>query len=131
MDLRDLDGTCIVLVSHEGQDVLGMCDRICMLRNGKLSKKYSPEDVYYHFKTQVQGALFGPVNQLKLETETLLFRPDEYKIVDKGGHPIRFIRSVFVGGLYHNYFEGPLQERILLYAFEPLAQLTAIEICKK
>ncbi|MEN9699808.1 MAG: hypothetical protein RLZZ301_1006 [Bacteroidota bacterium] len=131
MDLRDLDGTSIVLVSHEGQDVLGMCDAICMLRNGKLSKKFSPENVYYHFKTQVQGALFGPVNQLKLTEHNILFRPDEYKIASNGGHPLRFIRSVFVGGLYHNYFEGPQHERILLYAFEPLAHIHAIEICKK
>ena len=42
MDLRDEEDTGIILVSHEGQDVLGLCDHICILQNGKLSKKQKP-----------------------------------------------------------------------------------------
>lgn len=130
--LREEENTTIVLVSHEGQDVLGLCDSICILKNGVLSKKYKPEFLYYHFSNLQQARLFGPVNVLKLEDSTILFRPDEYiTSVSKDAIPVQFIRSIFVGGLYHNYFHTVNGERIVLYQFQPLNDTRGIEIIKK
>lgn len=130
MDLRDSENTGIVLVSHEGQDVLGLCDHICILQNGKISKKYLPETLYYHYAAPDKARLFGPLNTLKWNDKIEHFRPDEYQISEKG-IPLTFDRAVFVGGFYHNYFHTALKERILLYAFEPLTQLSHIEIQRK
>ena len=130
MDLRDAENTGIVLVSHEGQDVLGLCDHICILQNGKISKKYIPETLYYHYTAPDKARLFGPLNTLKWNDQLEHFRPDEYQI-SQTGIPLNFERAVFVGGFYHNYFRSALNERILLYAFEPLTQISHIEIKRK
>jgi len=130
MDLRDEEDTGIILVSHEGQDVLGLCDHICILQNGKLSKKLKPEDVYYHYKAPERARLFGPLNTLKINDELIHFRPDEYN-VSAIGVRVQFEKAMFVGGLYHNYMRSSNNERILLYAFEKLTEIKAIEIRKK
>jgi len=130
MDLRDEEDTGIILVSHEGQDVLGLCDHICILQNGKLSKKYKPQEVYYHYKAPERARLFGPLNTLKINDELVHFRPDEYRIA-QNGIEVQFEKALFVGGLYLNYMRSAHQERILLYAFDPLTEIKAIEIFKK
>ena len=110
--------------------MLGLCDHICILQNGKLSKKYKPEEVYYHYKAPERARLFGPLNTLKMDEELLHFRPDEYK-VSTSGIAVRFEKALFVGGLYHNYVRSEHNERLLLYAFEKLTEIQAIEIHKK
>jgi hypothetical protein len=44
---------------------------------------------------------------------------------------VRFEKALFVGGLYHNFVRSKNMERILLYAFEKLTDIQAIEIHKK
>jgi ABC-type sulfate/molybdate transport systems ATPase subunit len=130
--LREEEQTTIVLVSHEGQDVLGLCDSICILKNGNLSKKYKPEFLYYHYSNVQQARLFGPVNVIQQNEKTVLFRPDEYRISSSdNGIPVEFMRSIFVGGLYHNYFKTEQGTTIVLYQFERLNDTTRIEINKK
>ena len=130
--LREEENTTIVLVSHEGQDVLGLCDAICMLKNGLLSKKYKPEFLYYHYSNVQQARLFGPVNSIKIGETTLLFRPDEYQeSTSKNAIPVIYTRSIFVGGLYHNYFKTSNGDNIVLYQFHRLNDTRGIEIVKK
>ncbi|MEY4659531.1 MAG: hypothetical protein RJB36_1297 [Bacteroidota bacterium] len=130
--LREEEETTIILVSHEGQDVLGLCDSICILKNGNLSKKHQPEFLYYNYSNVQQARLFGPVNVVSHGDTTLLFRPDEYRIsTNDNGIPVTFLRSIFVGGLYHNYFQTENGALIILYQFERLNDTTRIEIVKK
>jgi hypothetical protein len=63
-------------------------------------------------------------------SELLHFRPDEYKLSNTG-IAVQFEKAMFVGGLYHNYVRSNNNERLLLYAFEKLTEIKAIEICKK
>lgn len=130
MDLRNEEDTGIILVSHEGQDVLGLCDHICILQNGKLTKKFRPEEVYYHYKAPERARLFGPLNTLKIGEKLLHFRPDEYKIAS-AGIEVHFEKALFIGGLYHNFVRSNNNERLLLYAFDKLTDIQAIEIHKK
>ena len=95
-----------------------------------MTKKYRPEEVYYHYKAPERARLFGPLNTLKNGEELLHFRPDEYKIT-QSGIEVRFEKALFVGGLYHNFVRSKNMERILLYAFEKLTDIQAIEIHKK
>jgi len=72
------------------------------------------------------------VNAIKQEEETILFRPDEYRVSSaKDALAVEFIRSIFVGGLYHNYFQTETGETIVLYQFERLNDTRGIEIVKK
>jgi len=70
------------------------------------------------------------LNTLKINDELIHFRPDEYN-VSAIGVRVQFEKAMFVGGLYHNYMRSSNNERILLYAFEKLTEIKAIEIRKK
>ncbi len=129
LNIRDKEGVSIVLVSHEGQDVLGLCDSICLLRNGLLSKKYSPTELYY--KNNPQAFLFGPLNSIEIKGEKITFRPDEYQISDSKGIHLSYIRSIFVGSLYHNYFRTDKQEEIILYSFDKQHDIRYIRLTSK
>jgi ABC-type sulfate/molybdate transport systems ATPase subunit len=37
--IRAQEQLSIVIVSHDGQDILGVSDTVCILKNGKLSAK--------------------------------------------------------------------------------------------
>ena len=129
LNIRDKEGVSIVLVSHEGQDVLGLCDSICLLRNGLLSKKYSPTELYY--KNNPQAFLFGPLNSIEIKGVKITFRPDEYQISDSKGIHLSYIRSIFVGSLYHNYFRTDKQEEIILYSFDKQHDIRYILLTSK
>lgn len=120
LKIREEEGTAIILVSHDGQDVLGLCDSICILNNGILSKKKSAESVYYDSKNPQIAQLFGPLNKITLEEETHFFRPDEYELSSSEGIEISFQRAVFVGGFYYNYFTNKLGESLILYSLTKL-----------
>ena len=131
LNLRDKEGVSIILVSHEGQDVLGLCDAICLLRNGALSKKYKPTELYYKHKNNPHAYLFGPLNVIENNGKKIVFRPDEYKICDSNGIYLSYIRSIFVGSLYHNYFETEKQEEIILYSFDKQHDIRYIQLTSK
>ena len=131
LNLRDKEGVSIILVSHEGQDVLGLCDAICLLRNGALSKKYKPTELYYKHKNNPQAYLFGPLNIIENNGEKQVFRPDEYQICDSNGIHLSYIRSIFVGSLYHNYFITDKQEEIILYSFDKQHDTRYIQLISK
>jgi len=131
LNLRDKEGVSIILVSHEGQDILGLCDAICLLRNGALSKKYKPTELYYKHKNNPQAFLFGPLNSIEIKGEKITFRPDEYQICDSNGIHLSYIRSIFVGSLYHNYFITDKQEEIILYSFDKQHDTRYIQLISK
>jgi iron(III) transport system ATP-binding protein len=131
LNLRDKEGVSIILVSHEGQDVLGLCDAICLLRNGSLSKKYKPRELYYKYKNNPHAFLFGPLNIINLKGEKIVFRPDEYEITDSKGIKLTHKRSIFVGSFYHNYFTTENHEEIILYSFDKEYDIRYIRITSK
>ena len=131
LNLRDKEGVSIILVSHEGQDVLGLCDAICLLRNGSLSKKYKPRELYYKHKNNPHAFLFGPLNTINLKSEKIVFRPDEYEITDSKGIKLTYKRTIFVGSFYHNYFTTENQEEIILYSFDKQHDIRYIRITSK
>lgn len=128
MSIRQKESISILLVSHDPQDILGLCDSICFVRNKKISRKYSPKGLYYNLRNIQVARLFGPLNIIEHNGEEIRFRPDEFKKsnVEKGIE-VDFIESKFFAGLYHSYFSKG-QATIVLYAFEPLFNLKYIEI---
>jgi ABC-type sulfate/molybdate transport systems ATPase subunit len=84
LQIRETEEMAILLVSHDGQDVLGLCDSVCFLQNGKLSKKKKAEQVYYDCSNLNLARLLGPVNSIEFNGEQINFRPDEYEITEDG-----------------------------------------------
>lgn len=133
LELRRIRKTSIILVSHDGTEVLGLSDSIYMLKNGQLIKKGSPIQVYFKPKTQEEAKIFGPINSVKINNKRILFRPNEYsleEINEKEGLKVQFLNSIFVGSFFENYFLTEKKEKIVLFDFKILKDVTKIFISK-
>jgi iron(III) transport system ATP-binding protein len=129
--IREEENTGILLVSHDEHDILGLCDKVCILKNGLLSKKQLPEELYYNLSNVNQSSIFGHINHITHANEKIIFRPDEYEIISQNGIPVQFIRSIFAGGYYENIFLTSNQERIVLYHSDKLTNVSEINVRRK
>ena len=129
LKLRNEENMSIIIVSHDGQDVLGLSDFIYFLNNGKLSARKTPFNSYYNLKHLGNSKLFGIVNQISLNGKNLRFRPDEYEEANR--IDIRYETSILLGTHYLNYFSSGRTEQIILSSSIPLKKLTSIRIKKK
>ena len=130
VQLKQKENIAIILVSHDPQDILGLCDNITFLRNGKLSKKRSPKEIYYQLKNKAIAQMFGPYNEIEFEGSIQTFRPDEYELSEKSEIEVEFQYALFMGGFYQSYmkYKGHL---IVLFAKDPLIDVKYIQIKKK
>jgi len=129
--IREEEKTGILLVSHDEHDILGLCDSVCLLKNGVLSKKQLPEELYYDLSNVNQASIFGYVNCILQNDEKILFRPDEFEINNRGDIPVRYIRSIFAGGYYENVFTTNSHERIILKHSDKLINVSHINVRRK
>lgn len=130
-NLREEENTGILLVSHDEQDVLGLSDKVCILKNGNLSRMQSPEELFYNLAKLNEAELLGTVNSIIINGEKIRFRPDEYEINHKSGIPVKFIRSIFAGGYYDNIFLTEKNERFVLLSTEKLEKVAFINVRRK
>jgi ABC-type multidrug transport system ATPase subunit len=131
LKLREKENLTIILVSHEGQDVLGLSDAIYFLNKGKLSPRKTSFNAYYQLGHLSNAMLLGIVNMTKIEGEKIRFRPDEYKISSKGNLALQYDYTVFLGSMYLNYFFDELQETIILSSAEPFSKDIRVSIQSK
>ncbi|MEJ6589526.1 MAG: ABC transporter ATP-binding protein [Crocinitomicaceae bacterium] len=131
LKLRREENLTIILVSHEGQDVLGLSDVIYFLNKGKMSSKKTPFNAYYQLNHLRNALLLGIVNQISVDKRKIRFRPDEYEISAKGEHMLEFESSLFLGHYYLNYFMGAGDETIILSSTEPFRESFKINIVNK
>ncbi len=131
LKLRKEENLTIILVSHEGQDVLGLSDVIYFLNKGKLSSKKTPFNAYYQLGHLKNALLLGIVNQLSINDKKIRFRPDEYEISEQKGIALEFESSLFLGYYYLNYFLGPCNETVILSSTTPYSKNFKIKILNK
>ncbi len=129
LKLRSEENLTIIIVSHDGEDVLGLSDYIYFLNNGKLSSKKTPFNAYYNLRHLSQSKLFGVVNQISIEKKKIRFRPDEYKV--SGPVDVCFEYFIFFGNYYLNYFKSKNKEQIILSSDTPLENVQNISVKKK
>ena len=109
----------MVIVSHDGSDLLSISDKIIHLKKGKISKKRSPEEIYFGPKNKEEAELFGFWNRIGLNDEYVYFRPSQYQIVQANGIVLESITSFFKG----SYFENECSSKVgnfVLHSFNPL-----------
>ena len=131
LKLKEKEGVAMVIVSHDGQEILGVSDSICILKNGRLSRKKNRIEAYYNSSSKIDALFFGPINSIVLNGKRVLFRPDEYKQNSSGAISLSFVRAVFLGSIYYNYFYTLAKEELVLIIINPLNNTTAIDIDKK
>lgn len=131
LKLREKENLTIILVSHEGQDVLGLSDAIYFLNKGKLSPRKTPMNAYYQLGHLGNAMLLGIVNQTNIDGEKIRFRPDEYQISSKGNLNLQYDYTVFLGALFLNYFFDPAMGTIILSSAEPFSKNLKISVESK
>ncbi len=134
LKLQKTRNMSLVLVSHDGAEVLGLSDRIYLLKKGTIVRVGKPRDFYYKPKTLEDAKLFGPVNSVRIGEKRFFFRPDEYVLDGNemdAGLSVCFQQSLFTGPVYDNYFLTDSGEQVLLKSFNSLHDVKSIWIRKK
>jgi iron(III) transport system ATP-binding protein len=62
--LKEKERLCIILVSHDAQDMLGICNHMAFLAKGKLSRFFDPMERYWNLKNLREARWFGEVNTI-------------------------------------------------------------------
>lgn len=129
--LAKLRNMGVILVTHNGVEALSWSDRILVMRNGKLTSKYSPRQAYFKPKSLFEGRFFGELNSIYINEKQVLFRPMEYSLeFSEGKHKleVEWKYSNFKGPYSANYFELNNGKEIVLYANQELTMTKEIYV---
>lgn len=128
-ELNEVRKTGIVLVSHDGAEMMGFVKEVVHLQDGKIQRKCTVEEMYFDPESTHQASLLGLINRVKTDRGEVLFRPSEYRI--GGTLPLEFSHAFDTGVVVFNYFRTESGEEIVLSAASELAEVTSIEIEKR
>lgn len=128
--LNAIRNTTIVLVSHDGAEMMGFVDEVMHLSEGAIQRKATANDMYYHPENERQAMLMGMVNRVEVNGKETLFRPTEYSLQD-ASFPVKFESSFDTGIVVFNYFSTETNDRIVLSSTAAMNEVTAIRIQKR
>lgn len=134
MALKKVRKTAFVLVTHDGQEVLSLADKIAFFSDGKILRTDTPEAFYYAPRDAYEGLFFGDLNVIRKNRKTTLFRPVEFSLDTENEEEVldvKFLRKSFCGPHYENHFRISQKESIVLYHKESMENVTKVRIDKK
>lgn len=134
LKLKKIRKTSFMLVTHDGEEVLSLADRILFFNEGKILRIDTPENFYFHPTNEFEGLFFGDLNAVVINKEKILFRPIEFELSADEANvqlEVKFMKSIFFGSYYKNYFQTKKRETIILYHIESLSHVEKIGIKKK
>lgn len=126
LKLRDVRGVAIILVTHNGAEAMAMCNVIHFLNETRITRSATAKEFYYSPTNVFEGAFFGEINAIVINRKRVLFRPNQYTLqgTEETEIPIRFVRSIFQGSYYANYFKTSKREDVVLFSSEVLSETT-------
>ncbi|MGV3630403.1 MAG: ATP-binding cassette domain-containing protein [Bacteroidota bacterium] len=80
LDLRRIRKTTLIIVSHDGQEILHLAEQIAYFRNGSFARLDSPRNFYLAPASYEEGLFFGELNRIKSGRKEILFRPGQYDL---------------------------------------------------
>lgn len=117
----------IILVSHDGSEMMGFVDTILHLEKGSIKRVSEASEMYYHPDSIEQGALMGEINEIEWKGNKLLFRPSSYSL-EEPNMKITFKKSVDLGLMVLNHFLTENNEVIILSSREEMNCITKVRI---
>jgi iron(III) transport system ATP-binding protein len=126
-ELNTIRKTAIVLVSHDGAEMMGFVDSIMHLANGGIKRIAPAHEMYYHPDSLIQGELMGIINCVEIEGEEVLFRPSAYSL-KAPNLKLNFQNSFNSGLLVFNYFKTENEKEVVLTSNASMDKVTAIRI---
>ena len=131
IDLKNKTNISIIIVSHDGTDLLSICDKIVHLKNSKFGKQKKPKEFYYNPRSIQEALLFGHWNVLRFPDKKICFRPNQYSLSIDGDNcvDVVFKHSIFKGFYTENFFSTSHGD-IILYDLKELSDIKKIKIEK-
>ena len=134
LSLKFQKGLSVIIVSHNGEEILSVSDKVIHFENGSVKRIDTPVNFYNNPESLNEALLFGAVNELNISDETILFRPNAYSILssnkdNKREVNLSFIGAQFGGAFYLNYFYCG-DKKIVLYADYVMDDIKSIYIIK-
>jgi len=129
--LKEIRSTSFIIVTHNGDEILGLCDEAIYMKNGRIKRKTTPNNFYKKPKSIEEAEFFGPVNSILLNGKRKLFRPNQYnleKLESKEKLELEFRFSEAHGPLINNYFQSKRGEEVLLFNLEPMKEVNCIYV---
>lgn len=128
--LKEIRNTSFVIVTHNGEEILGLCDEVIYLKKGRIKRKGNPENFYTKPKNIEEAEFFGHINSVYFNEKRYIFRPDQYSANSKDGArlELNFKRMSKQGPLIHNYFKTEKGEEIILFNFESMESVNCIYV---
>jgi iron(III) transport system ATP-binding protein len=137
-NLQQKSGLTVVLVSHDGSEVLSFADRILHLRSGKIARIAEAEKAYFRPKGIEEARLFGAINSVRIGNKRFTFRPSEYFLPGDQNIPfdaipldVSFRERLFFGTHYEHYFTTNDNDTIQLIHRDKLHDIDQIYLAKK
>jgi iron(III) transport system ATP-binding protein len=131
LDLKFIRGLSVIIVTHNGEEVLSMSDRIIHFGNGKINRVDSAENFYFKPISKQEAMHFGMINEVQVGDDKKLFRPNDYRLEFSSEFnqelKVVYTGSQFTGPYYLNFFtfEG---EQIVLFSENVMTELVKIYI---
>jgi len=94
-DLQRRTGITFVIVTHDQEEALSMCDQIAVMHKGKVEQIGCPEDIYLHPGTRFVAEFLGTMNWYN----GIGIRPESTRVSHNGDFRVKAIveSSVFLG----------------------------------
>lgn len=130
--LNEVRNTTIVLVSHDGGELMGFVNKIIHLALGKVQRESTPNEMYYQPESLEQGRLLGMINEVEVSGERIVFRPNEYDL-EEGEHflEVTFERSVSLGLFVINYFRTQAGDSVSLASSRQMEDISGFYVRRK
>ncbi len=129
--LKKTRKTIFVFVTHDGQDVLGLADKIAYFADGEIQRLDTPRAFYEQPSSYQEALFFGEVNRLKIDKKEVFFRPHQFTLMEKNGGykiPLTFQFATYYGGFIQSTFKVNKKEVIVLNHSESLENVEEIYI---
>lgn len=130
LKLNEVRNTSIVLVSHDGAEIMGFAEKVIHIAKEGVERIDSLNNMFYKPESFEQGQLMGLINQVEINGEKILFRPNEYS-VQNGMIDVKYLNSLDTGINVFNYFKTINGEELVLTSSNPLSDVQSISIERK
>ena len=130
-ELAKVRNLIVILVSHEGKEIMEWCREVYFLANKTFQRKGTPEEFYFQPESENEALFFGEINKGKLNGREVLFRPVEYRKHKTLGTKVDLISTQFCGVYYRNVVRVSKNVSWILYSSKPFAEISHVQIQKK
>jgi ABC-type sugar transport system ATPase subunit len=120
--LQTLRNTTYILVTHDGKEAFGFCDKAIYLSSGKVARFTSLVNFYNNPRSKQEALFFGDINCLKSNGKLLLFRPNAYSVVDDkaNAYALKLVDQQSFGSTFLSTFTLEDQQQVQLVSIQPL-----------